>query len=70
MTSLLDHLSDQAKQGLDRASYCLAGVSGSAITYANVMDALNMAAVIIAILSGLASLGWTIWRWRRDNGAK
>ena len=59
----VSELSEHTKHIVDRASYCLAGLSG-AISYTALMDTLNMAAVIIAILSGLVSLGWGLCRWR------
>lgn len=59
----LNHLSEHTKHLLDRASYCLAGLSG-AVSYATLMDGLNLAAVLIAILSGLVSLSWGLCRWR------
>lgn len=60
---ILDHLSEHTKHLLDRASYCLAGVSGL-VSYSTLMDGLNLAAVLIAIASGLVSLSWGMCRWR------
>jgi hypothetical protein len=62
MISLHD-LSEHTKLVIDRASYGLAAVSG-AVSYTSLMDGLNLAAVIIAILSGLVSLGWGLCRVR------
>lgn len=62
MVSLHD-LSEHTKLLIDRASYGLAGLAG-AVSYTSLMDGLNLAAVVIAILSGLVSLGWGLCRWR------
>lgn len=62
MISLHD-MSEPTKRLFDFASFGLAGVSG-AVSYANIMASLNLAAVVIAILSGLVSLAWGLWRWR------
>lgn len=55
----LHDLGEPTKRLLDYGSMMLAGVSG-----ATIMAGLNMAAVVIAILSGLVSLSWGLCRWR------
>lgn len=60
---ILSELGEHTKRLLDHVSFLLAGISG-AVSYATLMATLNMAAVIIAVLSGLVSLSWGVWRWR------